>query len=450
MQLLKATLRISFVFFFSWSGLFAGAQTESALTKYQNDKYRFSFSYPAQFLLEVVNEDEWIIRNTDRTWGIGFKIMHLQGRSFENYINSLSAGLYTALATGYGLSNKANGAPERNPYGNYLLGGFEFGLYISGSMGPGSGLEKLTNSWNLYLNIFQKTTQANFVADGILIYDFRQPLDTDGHKLTKEVIKSFQQTVVFKEATVPKPVTTTVTKKKPVTTTPVVKKPVVPKPPVKTVPITNTGKPVKKVLTGKFTDQREGGGTYHTVKIGTQTWMSENLDVSTFLNGDQIPEAKTVEEWKSAGANRKPAWCYYNNNDENGKLYNWFAVNDLRGLAPKGWHVSTRDDWAKMITYLGGDDIAPNKLIDGTGWKRNIAGNLESGFAGLPGKWRTGEGIFTDTFESGSWWTSSYKNYIDAATLYTLYYADGISSMDLSGQGSDKKLGASVRCVKNQ
>ncbi len=216
MPFFKATLRISFVFFFSWSGLFADAQTESALTKYQNDKYRFSFSYPAQFLLEVVNDDEWIIRNTERTWGIGFKIMHLQGRSFENYINSLSAGLYTALATGYGLSNKANGAPERNPYGNYLLGGFEFGLYISGSMGPGSGLEKLTNSWNLYLNIFQKTTQANFVADGILIYDFRQPLDTDGHKLTKEVIKSFQQTVVFKEAIVPKPVTTTVTKKKPV------------------------------------------------------------------------------------------------------------------------------------------------------------------------------------------------------------------------------------------
>ena len=157
MPFFKATLRISFVFFFSWSGLFADAQTESALTKYQNDKYRFSFSYPAQFLLEVVNEDEWIIRNTDRIWGIGFKIMHLQGRSFENYINSLSAGLYTALASGFGLSNKANGAPERNPYGNYLLGGFEFGLYISGSMGPGSGLEKLTNSWNLYLNIFQKT-----------------------------------------------------------------------------------------------------------------------------------------------------------------------------------------------------------------------------------------------------------------------------------------------------
>ncbi|MBK8142454.1 MAG: hypothetical protein IPK57_16745 [Chitinophagaceae bacterium] len=75
------------------------------------------------------------------------------------------------------------------------------------------------------------------MADGILIYDFRQPLDTDGHKLTKEVIKSFQKTVIFKEATVPKPVTTTVTKKKPVTTTPVVKKPVAPKPPVKTVPI---------------------------------------------------------------------------------------------------------------------------------------------------------------------------------------------------------------------
>ncbi|MGB3007506.1 MAG: hypothetical protein WBC06_13405, partial [Chitinophagaceae bacterium] len=65
MQFLKATLRISFVFFFWWNGHIAGAQTETALTKYQNDKYRFSFSYPAQYLLELVNDDEWIIRNTE-------------------------------------------------------------------------------------------------------------------------------------------------------------------------------------------------------------------------------------------------------------------------------------------------------------------------------------------------------------------------------------------------
>lgn len=439
MQFLKATFRISFVLFFCWISLNVAAQTATELTKYQNDKYRFSFSYPTQFLLEVVNDDEWIIRKADRTWAIGFKIIHLQGRSFDNYVNGLAANLYTTLATGYGLSNTTGGKPEINPYGKYLLSGFDFGLYISGSLGGGSGLDQLTKSWNLYLNIFRKTTQPGFAADGILIYDFRQPLDTDNHKLTKLVIKSFEQTMLFKEVAVTKPVLPA----------PVVKKPIATNPTVKTNPIAKGNKPVPKAITGKFTDSRKGGGTYHTIKIGTQTWMSENLDVSTFLNGDPIPEAKTVEEWKYAGANRKPAWCYFNNDDEKGKLYNWFAVNDPRGLAPKGWRIPSREDWVKMITYLGGDDKAPNKLIDGLGWKRNIRGTLESGFAGLPCKWRTGEGVFTDTFESACWWTSSYKNYIDAATLYTLYDADGISSMDIMAQGSDKKLGASVRCVKN-
>jgi len=92
-----------------------------------------------------------------------------------------------------------------------------------------------------------------------------------------------------------------------------------------------------------------------TVKIGTQTWMAENLNVSTFRNGDPIPEAKTNEEWDRAGANKQPAWCYYNNDPRNGakygKLYNWFAINDPRGLAPEGWHVSNLDDWNILDLY---------------------------------------------------------------------------------------------------
>jgi uncharacterized protein (TIGR02145 family) len=79
------------------------------------------------------------------------------------------------------------------------------------------------------------------------------------------------------------------------------------------------------------------------IKIGTQTWAKKNLNVSTFKNGEVIPEAKTIEEWVKAGDDKKPAWCYYNNDPANdsiyGKLYNWYAVNDIRGLAPKGWHI---------------------------------------------------------------------------------------------------------------
>lgn len=100
-------------------------------------------------------------------------------------------------------------------------------------------------------------------------------------------------------------------------------------------------------------------GPYKTVTIGTQVWMKENLNVSTFRNGDPIPEAKTDEEWKAAGDAKQPAWCYYDNDPNNGakygKLYNWYAVNDSRGLAPEGWHVPTDQEWTDLIGFLGDD-----------------------------------------------------------------------------------------------
>ena len=71
------------------------------------------------------------------------------------------------------------------------------------------------------------------------------------------------------------------------------------------------------------------------VKIGEQNWMTSNLNVSKFQNGDPIFEAKTKAQWQKAHEDKKPAWCYFENDDLNGekygKLYNWFAVNDLRG-----------------------------------------------------------------------------------------------------------------------
>jgi uncharacterized protein (TIGR02145 family) len=211
-------------------------------------------------------------------------------------------------------------------------------------------------------------------------------------------------------------------------------------------------KPYIKEEPGTLADSRDGGVTYQTIKIGTQIWMAENLNVSTFLNGDPISEAKTDEEWKKAGVAKKPAWCYLNNDSNNikyGKLYNWYAVQDARGLAPKGWHVSGEADWQKMINYLGGNERAPAKLKAGNGWTIDILSNNESGFAGLPGNWRTGDGIFLTGIQSGCWWTTSYKNYIDAAMLYTLYVHGKPPLLDLAGTGSNKKIGASVRCVKN-
>jgi uncharacterized protein (TIGR02145 family) len=102
----------------------------------------------------------------------------------------------------------------------------------------------------------------------------------------------------------------------------------------------------------KITDSRDGK-IYKTVQVGSQIWMAENLNVSTFRNGDTIFEAKTDEEWKNAAEDKKPAWCYYKNKEKNGekygKLYNWYAANDSRGLAPDGWYIPSYNEWELLF-----------------------------------------------------------------------------------------------------
>jgi uncharacterized protein (TIGR02145 family) len=107
-------------------------------------------------------------------------------------------------------------------------------------------------------------------------------------------------------------------------------------------------------------------------KIGTQVWMTKNLDVEYFRNGDPIPHCKTEEEWKEAGEKGQPAWCYYENDPNNGKkygkLYNWSVVSDTRGLAPEGWHVPSDHEWDLLIYDLGGPDAAVKKMKSTYGW----------------------------------------------------------------------------------
>jgi uncharacterized protein (TIGR02145 family) len=104
-----------------------------------------------------------------------------------------------------------------------------------------------------------------------------------------------------------------------------------------------------------YTDTIEGK-IYNFIMIGDYSWMMENLDVITFANGDTIPQAKTKAEWLKAIENRQPAWCYYDNKSEPkyGKLYNWFAVNDSRGLAHGIYSIPTVAAWKNLITELGG------------------------------------------------------------------------------------------------
>ncbi len=185
------------------------------------------------------------------------------------------------------------------------------------------------------------------------------------------------------------------------------------------------------------------------VTIGKQVWMSENLNVDKFRNGDPIPQAKTDAEWQKAGENEQAAWCYYDNDPSNGtkygKLYNWYAVNDPRGLAPNGYHIPTDAEWTKLSDYLGGEDLAGTKMKSKSGWGEIGNGTNSSGFSGLPGGGRYNSGNFGFIGQYGHWWIST-ENSSNNAWLHRLDYNNASEYSFYEG----KELGLSVRCVRDE
>jgi len=186
---------------------------------------------------------------------------------------------------------------------------------------------------------------------------------------------------------------------------------------------------------------------FGTVRIGTQTWAVANLNVSTFRNGDSIPEARTSKEWVAACESGKPVWCYYNNDPaiglKYGKLYNWYAVNDPRGLAPAGWTLSSDADWAKLINYLGGQGVAGSRMKSISGWSEGNIGSNETGFTGFPGGYRVENGAFLNLGSIGTWWSSAESNALSAIDHYLA------QSNSLGRSSSPKQRGESVRCLRN-
>jgi uncharacterized protein (TIGR02145 family) len=147
--------------------------------------------------------------------------------------------------------------------------------------------------------------------------------------------------------------------------------------------------------------------TFEEIKIGKQIWMAKNLDVTHFRNGDPIPEAKTDKEWMGAAKDKLPAWCYYKNDSKNGtkygKLYNWYAVHDPRGLAPEDWMIPTDKEWSDLINNFGGLNKETPQLKSSNGWLDNGTGTNESGFSCQPAGSRI-EGKFQQIGEAGYWW----------------------------------------------
>jgi len=181
------------------------------------------------------------------------------------------------------------------------------------------------------------------------------------------------------------------------------------------------------------------------VQIGEQIWTKCNLNTNRYLNGDLIPEVTDPVEWANLTTG---AWCYYNNDPANGaiygKLYNWYAVNDPRGLGVSGYHIPSESEWVSLADYLGGEDFSGTKMKSTSGWYKNGNGNNSSGFSGLPGGRRSSNGPFNGIGEFGFWWSSTGFN-PDYAWARYLPYSNG--TVDSSNDG--KAAGFSVRCLRD-
>ena len=187
------------------------------------------------------------------------------------------------------------------------------------------------------------------------------------------------------------------------------------------------------------------------VMICYNQWTHRNLSVRTYRNGDTIPVVTDPVIWANLTTG---AMCWYNNDSAGyaanyGRLYNWYAVNDPRGLAPAGWHVSTLDEWLNMGNCLDGDSIAGGKLKAVSPlWQLvpNAGATNSSGFSALPGGFRDGNsGVFgSNGTDGGFWWTSTAYNANNAWFSYLFYN----SAMIFKTNGI-KNYGLSVRCVKD-
>jgi len=193
-----------------------------------------------------------------------------------------------------------------------------------------------------------------------------------------------------------------------------------------------------------------------SVTIGTQIWSSQNLSVATYRNGDPIPQVTDPTAWANLTTG---AWCWYNNDSATyaatyGRLYNWYAVNDPRGLAPQGWHVPTNSEWDKMTKYLDASVDTTCTCVSGTtigtqlkntsGWSNGGNGTSSSGFASLPGGYRYYDGAFNDVGYYGYWWSASAFDTTLAWYRY-LYF----SGSNVVRYTNNKAFGFSERLVRD-
>jgi uncharacterized protein (TIGR02145 family) len=187
---------------------------------------------------------------------------------------------------------------------------------------------------------------------------------------------------------------------------------------------------------------------FPTIKIGDQKWMIKNLDIVNFRNGDKILEAKTMIDWNQACRNKKPVWCYYNfdpsNNYKYGKIYNWYAINDYRIIAPIKFKIPTANDFICLIDYLGGMEAAGNKSR--VTKKNNFN---ESRFSGVPSGYIDEFGFQRLDIDC-AWWTETFGSHHSEYFIKIFKLSPkGIGYAFLESEYS-KKCGFSVRCISGE
>jgi uncharacterized protein (TIGR02145 family) len=229
--------------------------------------------------------------------------------------------------------------------------------------------------------------------------------------------------------------------------------------------------------TGTITDI--DGNAYKTVKIGEQWWMAENLKTTQYRNGDAIPTGLSNSQWQGTISGSYAIYPHSDvegiNSDEEmveayGKLYNWYAVDDNRGLCPEGWRVPSDGDWSALVDYVVAQGYPDSNIVGGAGnalkSRRQVNSPLGApwatsehprwnfysthqgldvfGFSGLPGGYRSSNGNYYSVGIYGHWW-SSRQTSNRHAWLRSLYFING----NVYRYGDDKRLGRSVRCMKD-
>lgn len=215
------------------------------------------------------------------------------------------------------------------------------------------------------------------------------------------------------------------------------------------------------------------GNIYETVEICGQTWLKSNLNVTRYRNGDVIPQVIDPTQWANLTTG---AWCYYNNDPTTepilGKLYNWYAVNDPRGIAPIGFHIPLKNECTSLATCAGGirdfyTGSNPSVLniyhIAGGNMKEtgtviwatpNTGATNSTNFSALPSGFRNGNGDFNGFSTIFNFWTKTADTSWPPGSTNTnlLYWYISLShnSGDLiTSPYGDRKLGFSLRCIKD-